>query len=234
MTINYQIPNYAKLPAEGDPRTPSETRVLAPSKGLNQLGDAFMIDNKEASELMNIMFTENGVVEKRWGYSTIAEAQDEVPKGLALYRGNTNNLVCVDGGKVKILRNNSWETITGDYTITGDNVNLTSCRKKLFVWDGIGQSTGGCMYYDGSTMNVGTKCPKGKFSVSYKQRQVTAGVDGQPCRLFFSRLAYPEIFTVTDGTQSTTDAPIPNNPNDVRVQQSLLMRLTPQPHFVRM
>ena len=74
MTIKYQIPNYAKLPAEGDPRTPSETRVLAPSKGLNQLGDAFMIDNKEASELMNIMFTENGVVEKRWGYSTIAEA----------------------------------------------------------------------------------------------------------------------------------------------------------------
>ena len=138
-----------------------------------------------------------------------------MPKGLALYRGNTNNLVCVDGGKVKILRNNSWETISGDYTITGDNVNLTSCRKKLFVWDGIGQSTGGCMYYDGSTMNVGTKCPKGKFSVSYKQRQVTAGVDGQPCRLFFSRLAYPEIFTVTDGTQSTTDAPIPNNANDV-------------------
>lgn len=215
MTIKYQIPTYAKLPAEGDPRVPSETRVLAPSKGLNQLGDAFMIDNKEASELMNIMFTENGVVEKRWGYSTIAEAQEEIPKGLALYRGNSNKLVCVDGGKVKMLDSGSWTDISGSYTVEGTNVNLTSCRKKLFVWDGIGQATGGCIYYDGSTMNVGTKCPKGKFSVSYKQRQVTAGVDGQPCRLFFSRLAAPEIFTVTTDTPSTTDAPLPNNADDV-------------------
>ncbi len=213
--IKYQIPQYAKLPAEGDPRSPSETRVLAPSKGLNQLGDAFMIDNKEASELLNIMFTENGVVEKRWGYSTIAEAQDAIPKGLALYKGATRHLVCVDGGKVKMLVNNAWTDISGSYTVSGNNVNITSCRKKLFVWDAVGQTTGGCIYYDGSTMNIGTKCPKGAFSVSYKQRQVTAGVPGQPCRLFFSRLAYPEIFTVTTTTPSTTDAPIPNNANDV-------------------
>ena len=215
MSIKYQIPNYAKLPAEGNPLTPSETRVLAPSKGLNQLGDAFMIDNKEASELMNIMFTENGVVEKRWGYSTIAGEQSEIPKGLALYRGNTRHLVCVEGGKLNILINGQWTDVSGDYTITGDNVNITSCRKKLFVWDGVGQDTGGCVYYDGTNMNIGTKCPRGKFSVSYKQRQVTAGVEGQPCRLFFSRLAYPETFTVTSQTQSTTDAPIPNNVNDV-------------------
>lgn len=218
--IKYDLPRYMKLPAEGEPNVPAETRVLAPSKGLNQLGDAFMIDNKEASDLLNVMFVENGVVEKRYGYSTIANTLENVPKGLTLYKGNSRNLVCVDGQTVKKLINGTWTAISSQYNITGNNVTLTSCRKKLFIWDGIGQeNSGGCLVYDdslvGANIYVGTKCPKGKFSVSYKQRQVTAGVDGQPCRLFFSKLATPDIFTVTSETESTTTAPLPNNTTDV-------------------
>lgn len=217
--IKSDIPNYMKLPAESNPRGPQEIRVLAPSKGLNQLGDAFMIDNKEASDLLNVMFTQNGIVEKRYGYSTIASPLENIPKGLTLYKGTERNLVCVDGTKVKKLINGVWNNISDSKEVSGSNVTLTSCRKKLFVWDGVGQSNGGCLIYDDSRTDgnvyVGTKCPKGKFSVSYKQRQVTAGVDGQPYRLFFSKIASPDIFTITDKVESTTTAPLPNNANDV-------------------
>ena len=48
MTIKYQIPNYAKLQAEGYPRTPSETAVLDPRKGIEPLGYAYIIDREAA------------------------------------------------------------------------------------------------------------------------------------------------------------------------------------------
>lgn len=214
--ISYDMPNYMKLPAEGQPRVPSETRVLAPSKGLNELGDDFMIDNKEASDLMNIMFTDNGVIEKRYGYTTLAEGLANIPKGLTMFKGSVDSLVCVDGHKVKKLNNNyQWEDITGSFSVAGSNVTLTSCRQKLFVWDGVGQSNGGCIYYDGSTMQSGTKCPRGKFSVSYKSRQVCSGVPGQPYRVYFSRTANPAVFTITSSVTPQDDEILPNNATEV-------------------
>lgn len=213
---NYELPRYLRLPAENNPRTPSETRVLAPSKGLNELGDDFMIDNKEASDLLNIEFTENGVIEKRNGYTTLATGLDNIPKGLTMYKGATDSLVCVDGNVVKKLNSSyQWETISGSYTVSGTSVNLTSCRQKLFVWDGVGQSTGGCIYYDGSTMQIGTACPKAKFSVSYKSRQVCSGVPGQPYRVYFSRVANPEIFTRASADTDNPDLPSPTNAENV-------------------
>lgn len=218
--IKYNLPKYAQMPAEGDPKTPQETRVLSPAKGLNELGDDFMIDNKEASSLLNIMFTENGVVEKRYGYTTIAGALTNVPKGLTLYRGTTTHLFCVDGTTLKKLNDNDvWEDASCGLSVIGSTVYMNSCRGKLFVWDGVGQTgSGGCVFYDDTAATPaqsGTRCPKARFAVSYKSRQVCAGVDGQPARLFLSRIAHPEVFTRALSESDVSDLPHPTDSTQV-------------------
>lgn len=184
---------------------PEEIRVLSPSRGLNELGDDFMIDNKDASDLLNIKFTENGIIEKRDGYIIEGDELTAIPTGLGVFITNTDDfLMAIDGGVLKKLVNYVWTDVSSSKHLTvNSSVFTTSVNSKFFVWDGIGltpntaagQAGGGCLIYDGSSTVAGQKCPKARFSIVYKDYHFASGVDGQPYRVYMSGLNEPDRFT---------------------------------------
>ena len=257
---------YRRIRAGAPDGMPEEIRVLSPSRGLNELGDDFMIDNKDASDLLNIKFTDNGIAEKRDGFIINGNELDNIPTGLGVFITPTNDdvLMVVDGGKLKRLNTATWVDVSGSVTISPDSsVFTTSVNGKFFVWDGLGvapngasggkfysvtaatanisavagsvvgdyftntsagtltilgvstptmrtvKSTsatagtlqadtaigGGCMIYDGTTTSAGRKCPKGSFSIVYKDYHFVSGVEGQPYRVYQSGLNEPDRFT---------------------------------------
>lgn len=258
---------YRRIRAGAPDGMPEEIRVLSPSRGLNELGDDFMIDNKDASDLLNIKFTDNGIVEKRDGFIIAGEELSNIPTGLGVFITPTNDdaLMVVDGGVLKRLTSTTtWTDVSAGVTISPDSsVFTTSVNGKFFVWDGLGVSPngtsggkfwsvsaatanisavagsavgdyftnttggaltilgvstptmrtvkatsattgtlqaentvgGGCMIYDGNTTAAGRKCPKGSFSVVYKDYHFVSGVDGQPYRVYQSGLNEPDRFT---------------------------------------
>lgn len=228
MAHPYRNKLYKRIRVGRADRAPEEIRVLTPSRGIDELGDDFMIDNRAASDLLNIKFTENGVVEKRDGYIITGEELDNIPTGLGVYissASETDTLMVVDGGVLKKLDNYSWVDVSdGNHIAADSSVFTTSVDDKFFVWDGIGvtpnsasgQAGGGCLIYDGNTTTVGKKAPKGKFSVVYKDNHIVSGVPGQPYRVYVSAKGMPELFTrsaPTDtykGDVETYDA-LPNN-----------------------
>lgn len=206
MAKPYRNKIYKKIRVGGRDHQPEEIRVLSPSRGLNELGDDFMIDNKDAADLLNIKFTDNGVVEKRDGFIIEGDELDEIPTGLGVYIDpNANDsLMVVDGGVLKKLESFVWTDVSDGKHITADSsVFTTSINGKFFVWDGIGvapnsasgQAGGGCLIYNGTTSAAGKKCPRGKFSVVYKDYHFVSGVEGQPYRVYMSGLNEPDRFT---------------------------------------
>lgn len=266
MAHPYRRKIYKKIRAGGADQRPEEIRVLAPSRGLNELGDDFMVDNKDATDLLNIQFDENGIINKRDGFLIEGDTLTDLPTGLGVYINPTESdaLMVIDGGVLKKLIDQVWTDVSGGLHITADSsVFTTPVNGKLFVWDGIGvdpngttggkfwsvtsalsnisgvagsavgdyfvnaASTtqtilgvstaagktvkatsatagtlqtdsdmgGGCIIYDGSTTAAGRKCPKGKFSVVYKDYHFVSGVDGQPYRVYMSGLNEPDRFT---------------------------------------
>lgn len=202
----YSNKNYKKIRVGSPDKAPEEIRVLTPSKGLDELGDDFMIDNKSASDLLNIKFTENGVAEKRDGFIIAGDALASIPTGLGVYISSsaTDELMVIDGGVLKKLVSYAWTDVSDTVSITADSsVFTTSVDGKFFVWDGIGvtpnaaagNAGGGCMIYDGATNVAGKKCPKARFSVVYKDFHFASGVDGQPYRVYMSGLNEPDRFT---------------------------------------
>lgn len=285
MAKPYRNKLYKKIRVGSPTRNPEQIRVLSPSRGMNELGDDFMIDNKDASDLLNIKFTDNGIVEKRDGFIIEGDELENIPTGLGVYVAPDDNdaLMVVDGGVLKRLIDQTWTDVGNDKDITADSsVFTTSVNGKFFVWDGIGiapngndgakfwsvsaatanisavagsavgdyfvnagsgaltilgvasvpvggtvKSTsatagtlqtdanmgGGCIIYDGTTTTAGRKCPKGKFSVVYKDFHFVSGVDGQPYRVYVSGLNEPDRFT---RLATNNDSPIQlNQGNDI-------------------
>ena len=107
MAYPYRNKPYKMIRVGRADRSPEEIRVLTPSRGIDELGDDFMIDNGAASDLLNIKFTENGVVEKRDGYVISGEALDSIPTGLGVYidSESIDSLMVIDGGVLKKLVN---------------------------------------------------------------------------------------------------------------------------------
>lgn len=206
MANPYRNKVYKKIRVGRPDGAPEEIRVLSPSRGLNELGDDFMIDNKDASDLLNIKFTDNGIAEKRDGFIINGNELTEIPTGLGVYISTSANdmLMVVDGGTLKKLESSAWVDASSGVTIDpNSSVFTTSVNGKFFVWDGIGvtpnaaagNTGGGCMIFNGTTNAAGKKCPKAKFSVVYKDYHFASGVDGQPYRVYMSGLNEPDRFT---------------------------------------
>ena len=213
MAYPYRNKPYKRIRAGSASRNPEEIRVLTPSRGIDELGDDFMIDNKAASDLLNIKFTENGVVEKRDGYIISGEALDEIPTGLGVYvdSSSTDSLMVIDGGVLKKLVNYSWVDVSsGKHIAVDSSVFTTSVDDKFFVWDGVGvtpnaaagNTGGGCLIYDGNTTVAGQKVPKGSFSVVYKDAHIVSGVPGQPYRVYVAAPGQPDLFTRVQPTDT--------------------------------
>lgn len=187
---------------------PKRLVVMNPSKGLNNLGSSTLIDDKEWADLMNIEYDEGGVLRKRSGYVTAGDALTAA-HGLGIYTDiNLNQkLVTIDNGSLKYRTTGNWSTAAGGVSFTvGNDVSFTQARLKLFAWDGANAGA----YFDGTTVTRNGHAPKAKFSVYYQNRHIAAGADGQPSRLFISKLSDATEFTVTTGGTQ----PQPDNTTD--------------------
>jgi hypothetical protein len=206
MAKPYRNKIYKKIRVGRPDGAPEEIRVLSPSRGLNELGDDFMIDNKDASDLLNIKFADNGIVEKRDGFIIEGNELSSIPTGLGVYIDQSSNdsLMVIDGGVLKKLVSLTWTDVSSGKTISANSsVFTTSVNGKFFVWDGIGvapnaaagNAGGGCLIYNGTSSSAGRKCPKGKFSIVYKDFHFVSGVEGQRYRVYMSGLNEPDRFT---------------------------------------
>lgn len=182
---------------------PTRLVVMNPSRGLNNLVSPSLIDNREFSDLMNMEYDEGGVVRKRYGYITAGNTLTAA-RGLGIYRTEIlNQMVTVDNGTLKYRTTGNWTAATGATFTTATDTSFTQARLKLFVWNG----TDGGAYFDGNAVTRPGTMPKAKFSVYYQSYHLSAGVAGQPNRLFASNVADATDFTVAaGGTQPQPDS----------------------------
>lgn len=186
---------------------PKRLVVMNPSKGLNNIGSPSLIDNREFSDLLNVEYAESGVINKRAGYTAVADALTAA-RGLGVFATeSTKYMVTIDGTTLKYRTTSNWVTATGDTFTTGKDTAFTQARLKLYIWNG---QDGGATF-NGTTVDRPGTMPRAKFSVYYQNKHIASGVDGQPSRIYISNISNASDFTVTTGgTQpqpdSTTDA----------------------------
>lgn len=201
----------AKIPPRAGGRTPyAQLEVLNPGKGLNNLISDNLIDDHEASSLENIMYVESGAPAKAYGYTSVGTGLSNNPRGLGFYNDSivgTRYLLTVDGTALKYLNSTTWTTITGASFDSAAKVTFTQARGSMYVMDGVSAiakiATGGILTRNGHA-------PKAKFSIYFNNRHFAAGVDGQPNRLYISKISDASEFTVTTGGTQ----PQPDNSND--------------------
>lgn len=177
---------------------------MNPSKGLNNLISPTLIDNREASDLMNIEFDEGGVVRKRGGFTTTGGALTNA-KGLGVFYTETiRHMVTVNNGTLNYLNSNVWTAYAGSVAFTTSaETTFTQARSLLYIWNG----TEGGATCDGTTVTQPGIIPKAKFAIFYQGIHFASGVDGQPNRLYMS--------TTTDASDFTNAATNLNNATEV-------------------
>ena len=180
----------------------SRQAVFNPAKGLNSFGAPNLIDNKEWADLLNIQFDESGIVRKRSGYSTYSAALTAA-QGLGTLNTTTVNQVCtVDGTTFKYTTGSSWTSSTSITFSANKEVYMTQARDSLYIWNG----TEGGAKWTGTTLTRPGTMPRAKFSIWYNSYQICSGVDTQPHRVYFSKLADESAFTNSSGFTSLNNS----------------------------
>lgn len=200
---------YARVRQGGADAPYSEIRVINPSRGLNLLIADILSNDKEAtSGSKNIEYVEGGAARKRMGYVAAGSGLTNPPRGLSQYISESSNyMMTVDGNTLKKYQSSAWTSVGGVLLDPTANISITPLFQKTYVWDGI---NGGAVWDGASFTRPGTM-PRGRFSVIYKGYHVTAGVDGQPFRLYFAPSKEPSRFTRLNP---------PADPNDVSLNDA--------------
>ena len=172
-------------------RAISREVITNPNKGLNNLGSASLIDNREWADLLNIEFDEGGVARKRMGYDTYGNTLTGA-KGIGILKTTSDTYKCViDGTAFKSTTTGTWTTNSSITFTTGQEVAFTQVKGKMFIWNG----TDGGSYFDGTTLARPGTIPKGKFSIYYNSFHIASGVSGKDSRVYIALLADPTDFT---------------------------------------
>lgn len=202
----------ARIPVKRGGRSRyTQTEILNPGKGLNNLISDNLIDDKEASSLENIMFVESGAPSKAYGFTSVGTGLTNNPRGLAFFndtQAGNRDLLTVDGTSLMYLNSSTWTAISGATFSSSAQINFTQALGDLYVWDG---TSGGAKLATGRTLTRPGTLPKAKFSIFYGGYHWCAGVDGQLSRLYRSVLTDAADFT---NDPSVTD-PTPDNSTDV-------------------
>lgn len=166
--------------------------VLNPARGLNNLVSESLVDQREASDLLNIAFDESGIVKKRDGFTTVGPDLTGVQLLAPWYSESDHQLIAVDAGQPKKYAAGTWSPISG---VTLDSarpyINATQARQYTFFWD----KTSGGVQYDGSATNRPGTIPKGDFSIYWNGLHIVSGVPGQADRVYFAAGGKPATFT---------------------------------------
>lgn len=229
-------------PLKAKPAQYPTIRVINPGKGLNTLVSAELIDDHEASDLNNVVFSEAGTVIKGPGIKTWGTGLSNNPRGLGSLhtQSGTRQVVTVDGGIVKhtTLNSDTWTAASGasltsnvpvTFTSARTNPNATSGKDVLYIWDG---TLGGC-YYDGSTVTRPGTMPSASYSIFFNGVHIASGTSTNTSRLYISDINLGQATGVSlafiagtdswstfvtntfSATLTATIPPSPNNPVDV-------------------
>lgn len=182
--------------------------VVQPNEGLDTSIATAIIDEKSASDLLNIRWNEGGTIEKRYGFQPWAETISP-SKALGVFK---TKIVSINGTK---LYGSEWESstmteISGQvFNANAEYYSFSMIKSLLFVWNGIDPGT----VYDGSTLTRPGTIPNASFSIYYKGYHLAAGTASQPSRLYISTIANSADFT--NAPEALTEGPDPDNPTDV-------------------
>ena len=199
-----------RLPQKRGPKQISQLAVLNPGKGLNNFVSDSLIQDTEASDIMNIQFSESGCPTKSYGITAVGTGLSNAPKGLgSLITSSTRQLLTVDGTSLKYLNGTVWTAISGASFTSGREVNFVQARDTLYIWNG--QDAG--RKYDGTTLAANTKAPSAAFGIFYSGYQIVSGVSTQPNRVYISVSTDASDFT-NDPT-AITSSQDPDNSTDV-------------------
>lgn len=190
--------------------------IMNPAKGLDNLVSESLIDQREASDLLNISFEESGIIQKRDGFSSVGSTMTGAQLLTYYYSEAGHQLIAIEAGVPKIYTSGVWTALPGGITMAPGRpfINATLAGANLFFWD----KTNGGVQYDGATCTQPGTMPKGEFSIYNNGLHVVSGVPGQPSRVYVSQGGKPALFTRgTSGKPSGTVAGDgwPDNATDV-------------------
>lgn len=194
-------------PKRGGRRPYAQIEVLNPGKGLNNLISDNLIDDREASDLENIMFVESGAPSKAYGYSSVGSGLSNNPRGLGFYNDTASGnryLLTVDGTALMYLNSSTWTSISGATYDSSAQINMNQARGKMYIWDGVSGGT----ELSGTTLSRPGTMPKAKFSIFYGGYHCAAGVATQENRLYISVSTDASDFTNAATTlHNSTEVP---------------------------
>ena len=186
-----------RLPRKTGPKQISQLSVLNPGKGLNNFVSDSLIQDSEASDLMNIQFSESGCPTKSYGITAVGTGLSNAPKGLgALITSSVRQILTIDGTALKYLNGSTWTSISGASFTSGREVNFVQARDVIYIWNG---SEAGAQY-DGTTLSRPTTTVSAQFGIFYSGRQIVSGVTSHPNRLYISTSTDASDFTNTNPT----------------------------------
>lgn len=186
-----------RLPQKRGPKQISQLAVLNPGKGLNNFVSDSLIQDTEASDIMNIQFSESGCPTKSYGIAAVGTGLSNAPKGLGvLTTSSVRQLLTIDGTSLKYLNSTVWTSISGASFTSGREVNFVQARDVIYIWNG--QEAGA--QYDGTTLSRPTTTVSAQFGIFYSGRQIVSGVSTLPNRLYISNSTDASDFTNTNPT----------------------------------
>lgn len=186
-----------RLPRKTGPKQISQLSVLNPGKGLNNFVSDSLIQDTEASDLLNIQFSESGCPTKSYGIEAVGTGLSNNPKGMGqLVTTSVRQLLTIDGTELKYLNGTSWTAISGVAFTADQEVNFVQARDTVYIWNG----TNAGAKYDGTTLSRPTTTVSAAFGIFYNGKQIVSGVSSQPNRLYISTSTDAGDFTNTNPT----------------------------------
>ena len=172
-----------------------------------------LIDEKAASDLLNVRWTNGGIVTKRDGFKNWG-AELTAPKWFGKLQGTSPKILAMDGTTLKETSTGVWTntTISGGITFnaSAEAYSATQVKKdKIVIWNRLDPGTA----YTTAGASRNGMMPSGGFSEMYKGYHWAAGVTAQGPRVYISTLADPTDFT--NDPAATTDGEDPDNATTV-------------------
>lgn len=200
----------AVKPLKTKPKPYPQITVTNPGGGLNSFVAENLIKDTEASDLLNIGFTESGCPTKSAGRTAWGSGLSGTPLGLGSFNvpNSSHYVVTIDGTALKYTQtvSDSWTSVTGATFTASKPVTFTQAGGKLFIWNG----TDGGAYWDGTTLSRPGTMPSASFSIYYQNVHLAAGTGTQGSRIYVSSSA-----DMTDFTNNTAGTNQPNNSTNV-------------------
>lgn len=191
----------------------SRVYVTQLTGGANSSIASSLIDEKEASDLLNIRWTNAGIVNKRDGFRDWGVELTD-PRWIGKVQGPTPQILAMDGTTLKKTTDGIWSavTVSGGVTFSSSAEQYSGTqvsKTKTVIWNGVDAGR----VYDGMNVSNNGMMPSAQFSAIYKGYQWASGVSTQGPRVYISTFADPTDFT--NSTAATTDGEDPDNATSV-------------------